>query len=137
MENNYDSPVQITDERDIVEVRRVVRSSAIETGFGVTDVTRIVTAASELARNIYRHADSGSLIINQLNSGSKTGIELIFEDKGPGIVNIGQAMEPGYTTGGGLGMGLPGTRRLMDEMHINSQIEKGTVVTIRKWLRRL
>lgn len=135
MEAKHDSLVQIADERDIVEVRRVVRSSAIEAGFGVTDVTRIVTAASELARNIYRHAYSGTLTISPLNSGATTGIELIFEDKGPGIVNIEQAMEPGFTTGGGLGMGLPGARRLMDEMNITSEVKKGTIVTIKKWLR--
>jgi serine/threonine-protein kinase RsbT len=135
MESKPDSLTQITDERDIVEVRRVVRSSAMESGFGVTDVTRIVTAASELARNIYRHAYSGTMTINLLNSGNSRGMELIFADKGPGIANIEQAMEPGFTTGGGLGMGLPGARRLMDEMNITSEVKKGTTVTIRKWLR--
>jgi serine/threonine-protein kinase RsbT len=99
-------------------------------------VTRIVTAASELTRNIYRYAKSGVMRWRVLNRGTDTGLELTFEDQGPGIPDVERAMEPGFTTGNGLGMGLPGSRRLMDELTIESTVGKGTTVVVRKWLRK-
>jgi serine/threonine-protein kinase RsbT len=129
-------PVAIESESDIVTVRKAARDAAEAIGFGITDVTRIVTATSELARNIFLYAGSGIMQWRRLNTGGAIGIELKFEDNGPGITNIEQAMEGGYSTSGGLGLGLAGTKRLVDEMEINSQVGKGTTVTVRKWLKR-
>lgn len=127
--------VLIQNESDIIAARKVVRLTAIALGFGLTDVTRIVTAASELARNVFRFVGSGLMRWRRLDAGDQVGIELIFEDRGPGIPDIAQAMQEGYTTGRGLGMGLPGAKRLMDEMAIQSTVGQGTTVTIRKWRR--
>ena len=126
--------VHINTELDIVQVRTTVREKAVEIGFSVTDVTRIVTAASELARNVYRFAGTGVMYYETRDEDGRRGIVLTFEDSGPGIENIGVAMEEGYTTGNGLGLGLPGTRRLMDEMEINSKVGTGTTVRVVKWL---
>ena len=123
----------INAEGDIVMVRKLVRNVASELGFGITDVTRIVTAASELSRNVYQYAGKGNMRWRALRDDHRAGIELCFEDQGPGIADIPQAMEAGYTTGGGLGLGLPGTKRLMDEMTLESHPGQGTNVTIRKW----
>jgi len=131
---SHNDKVDITSESDIVQVRTTVREKAIGIGFGITDVTRIVTAASELARNVYRFAESGVMYFEILDEGGKKGIELRFEDTGPGIGNIDLAMEEGYTTGNGLGLGLSGTRRLMDEMEIHSEVDKGTTIRVVKWL---
>jgi len=129
--------LSIRSEVDIVATRKAVREVAVGLGFGVTDVTRIVTAASELARNSFLYAGSGLMRWRVLNDPSKSAIELIFQDQGPGISDIQQAMQEGYTSSGGLGMGLPGTKRLMDEMEISSEPGKGTTVTVRKWHRKL
>ena len=131
---SHNDKVDITSESDIVQVRTTVRETAINIGFGVTDVTRIVTAASELARNIYRFAGTGVMYLKTLDNGGRKGIELIFEDSGPGIENIEVAIGEGYTTGNGLGLGLPGTQRLMDEMEIDSKVDTGTTVRVVKWL---
>jgi serine/threonine-protein kinase RsbT len=127
--------VSITVERDIMATRQAVRSTAGKLPFKITDVTRIVTAASELARNILLYAGSGTMRCSILEQGNHLGMELSFEDQGPGIPDVELAMQPGYTTGKGLGLGLPGAKRLMDEMEIESQVGKGTTVTVRKWLR--
>ena len=127
---------RIESENDIVSARGIVRNAAAALGFGLTDVTRIVTAASELTRNIYVHAKSGVMRWRSVNWGLNVGLELIFEDHGPGIPDLAKAMEAGYSTGHGLGMGLPGSKRLTDEMTISSEVGKGTTVVIRKWLRR-
>lgn len=128
--------VRIESESDIVLARRKVRELATTLGFQVTDVTRIITATSELARNVFIHAGTGSMHHRSLTADQKIGIELTFEDSGPGIADLEQAMQEGYSTAGGLGIGLPGTKRLMDEMEIESEAGKGTRVTIRKWLGR-
>jgi serine/threonine-protein kinase RsbT len=135
MTNDHAGQVCIASEDDIITVRRTVRDVARAMGFGVTDVTRIVTAASELTRNIYLYAGSGVMYWRALDSAGTAGIELTFEDHGPGIADMKQAMEPGYSTRGGLGLGLPGAKRLMDEMIIQSEVGKGTAVTVRKWRR--
>lgn len=128
--------ISIRSEGDIVASRKAVRDVAVNLGFGVTDVTRIVTAASELARNSFIYAGAGVMRWRILSNGCKSAIELVFEDGGPGISDIPLAMQEGYTSSGGLGMGLPGTRRLMDEMEIDSEPGKGTTVTVRKWCRK-
>jgi len=130
--------VPIRSESDIVEVRRKAREEAGRAGFGITDVTRIVTAASELARNVFLYAGSGVMKWRRLGSdGGDTGLELVFIDEGPGISDTEQAMQPGYSTSGGLGLGLPGARRLLDELEIESVPGGGTRVTGRKWLTRM
>lgn len=135
MKNKEKGSVEIKTSTDIVKVRREVREIATMLGFGITDIARIVTAASELARNIVQFANSGVMQWTILKRNKIIGIQLIFIDKGPGIPDIELAMKECYSTGNGLGMGLPGVRKLMDEMEINSKVGKGTKVTIRKWLR--
>lgn len=127
--------VKIDAEADIAVARRAVRDVALKIGFGATEVARIVTAASELGRNVYKYAHTGVMHWRVLESGSGAGIELRFEDNGPGIPDISDALREGFTTGGGLGMGLPGAKRLMDEMDIESRPGNGTKVVVRKWRR--
>lgn len=136
MSQVLDTAVAIRTEGDIVTVRKAVRNAAEALGFGITNITRIVTAASELARNIYLYAGSGTVECRRLDTSGNIGIELKFEDSGPGIANIEQVMQGGYSTSGGLGLGLAGAKRLMDEMEIKSEVDKGTTVTVRKWLKR-
>lgn len=133
MTNEPEGEVRISSEGDLVTARKIVRDAAVGMAFGVTDVTRIVTAASELTRNVFRYAGSGVMYWRKVNTGEHVGIELTFADSGPGIPDIEQAMEMGYTTSGGLGLGLPGAKRLMDEMEIESAVGKGTRVTVKKW----
>jgi len=135
LSQGLDRAVAIRSEEDIVAARKVARHAAEALGFGITDVTRIVTSTSALARNIFLYAGSGIMQWRRLEVGTG-GIELKFEDNGPGIADIKQAMEGGRSTRSGLGGGLLGVQRLMDEMDINSQVGKGTIVTIRKWLKR-
>jgi serine/threonine-protein kinase RsbT len=135
MKADLEGKAAIQAESDIVNARMIVRDVAGAMEFGVTDVTRVVTAASELARNIFRYAGTGAMHWRKINSGGHVGLELTFEDSGPGIPDIHQALEVGYTTGGGLGQGLPGVRRLMHEMQIESEVGKGTRVTVKRWLR--
>jgi serine/threonine-protein kinase RsbT len=123
----------VNSEMDIVQVRQIVRTWALELAFGLVDQTKVITAASELARNTLRHGGGGAMVIESLNDGPRRGLRLVFEDKGPGIPDVAQAMRDGYTTGGGLGMGLPGTKRLVNEFEITSRVGEGTRVTITKW----
>jgi len=125
--------VAIVEETDIVTVRQTVREAAGQIGLGVTDVTRVVTAASELARNGFKYGNGGSMTWKLLESEFAKGIELTFQDKGPGIPDIEQALQDGFSTGGGLGMGLPGAKKLMDEMSVDSSPQIGTRVVVRKW----
>ena len=127
--------LRIESEQDIVAVRKKVRDLCRDAGFGLTDVTRIVTAASELARNIFRYAKKGEMTWTILSDGRKKGIELVFDDQGPGIADVDAALGDGYTTSRSMGMGLPGTKRLMDDMVVDSRIGEGTTITIRKWTR--
>jgi serine/threonine-protein kinase RsbT len=135
----HDSPTEMTikTEGDIVLVRRAAREAANRAGFGPTDVTRIVTACSELARNIFKYAGEGTMRWRLIATGNRSGIELEFQDRGPGIADVNQAMEEGYTTGDGLGMGLPGAKRLVDEFDICSSLGQGTTITLKKWIRQL
>ena len=127
--------IPIAGEGDVVVARRAVRDVASRIGFGITDVTRIVTAASELARNVVKYAGRGVMAVQVLEEEAATAIELEFCDEGPGIPDVEQAMAEGYSTTGGLGMGLPGAKRLMDEMKIQSTVGQGTLVVVRKWRR--
>lgn len=135
MNQTTEGIVEIKVESDIVAVRQAVREVSTALGFGATDTTRIVTAASELARNVFKYAGGGQMTWREVHRSSGHGIELRFEDKGPGIENIDQALTEGYTTGGGLGMGLPGAKKLMDELELVSKPGEGTTVTVKKWQR--
>jgi serine/threonine-protein kinase RsbT len=128
----------IIEVQDIVRVRVRARELAKLLGFGLVDQTRIATAVSELARNVVRYATEGrgDVYIRALcDQVGRAGLEIVVADHGPGIADLDQALRAGFTSGPGLGMGLPGTRRLMDEMAITSELGRGTVVTIRKWRR--
>lgn len=127
--------VIIKTERDIVAARRTVRERAADLGFSETDVTRIVTAASELARNIYKYAGEGLMRWRVVQGNSRRGIELQFVDHGPGMADISTALQDGYSSSGGMGMGLPGAKRLMDHMEIESAVGQGTRITLKKWLK--
>lgn len=124
--------VPINSDSDIVTARQQGRTMALEAGFGDTDLTVISTAISEVARNIVEHALSGEIIL-KIEHGSRTGLVIIARDDGPGIPDIALAMQDGYSTGKGLGLGLPGTKRLMDEFEIVSDPEIGTTVVMKKW----
>src|SRR3569833_1071008 len=115
---------------DVVTVRTTVRKAAAELRFGIVDQTKIVTAASEIARNTIDYGQGGNLCIEVLNYGSKKGLRLVFADRGPGIRDIEQALTDGFTSGTGMGLGLGGTRRLMDEFKIASKLNEGTTVSL-------
>lgn len=125
--------IEINEEGDIVRARRAGRELAMQLGFGVVDQSRIATAISELARNILNYAQRGEVQIRALDE--RGGIEIVAQDAGPGIADVERAMQDGYTSGRGLGIGLPGTKRLVDEMELQSAVGAGTTVTIRKWTR--
>ncbi|AOH53012.1 anti-sigma regulatory factor [Peribacillus muralis] len=131
----FQSCVKIINEWDIVAARQLGRNVAKELGFGTVDQARITTAISELARNIYLYAGQGSVSIEKLNKNGKSGLKIIAEDQGPGIEDIRRVMEDGYTTSGGLGAGLPGAKRLMDDFDIESIPGEGTTIIATKWLR--
>jgi serine/threonine-protein kinase RsbT len=123
----------LTNTEHIVIVRQAVRQRAVQIGFSLVDQTKIVTAASELARNTIQHGGGGQAIIEIVSDGSRRGLRLVFEDQGPGIANIELAMRDGYSTGGGLGLGLSGAKRLSNEFSISSTVGVGTRVVITRW----
>jgi serine/threonine-protein kinase RsbT len=125
--------VDVRSSDDVVVVRQKVRDWAVTLGFRLVDQTRLVTAASELARNTLQYGGGGTATIEALSNGVRRGLRLTFEDKGPGIPDIGLALTDGYTTGGGLGLGLSGTRRLCSEFEIVSRVGEGTRVTVARW----
>jgi serine/threonine-protein kinase RsbT len=118
---------------DVVAIRQAVRQRAIEIGFNLVDQTKIVTAASELARNTVQHGGGGHVSIDAIEVLGRRGIRLTFEDEGPGIADVELAMKDGFTTAGGLGLGLSGARRLSNDFHIESAPGRGTRVTITRW----
>ena len=128
------STIDIITEWDIVAARQIGRNVAKEIGFGTVDQARITTAISELARNIYLYAHAGEIVIEAIEEEDKKGIAITATDKGPGIDNVRMVMEDGFSTMGGLGAGLPGVRRLMDHIDIQSLIGQGTIVKVEKWL---
>jgi serine/threonine-protein kinase RsbT len=124
-------PVETSE--DVVTARQAVRQRAIQIGFNLVDQTKIVTAASELARNTLHYGGGGTLRIEEVQQGPRRGLRLVFEDNGPGIPDIELAMKDGYTTGNGLGLGLSGAKRLSNEFSIESRPGQGTRVTIVRW----
>lgn len=124
--------VPLVSEGDVVTVRRRVREVAAQLGFSLVDQTKVVTAASELARNTLIHGLGGAMELNLLN-GPRTGLRLTFEDKGPGIPDIPLALRDGFTTGSGLGLGLGGAKRLVNEFEIISRVGEGTKITVTRW----
>jgi serine/threonine-protein kinase RsbT len=125
--------LDVRSDEDVVRVRQITRRWAVGLGFSLVDQTKIVTAASELARNTLIHGGGGSTRIEELREGSRHGLRLTFEDKGPGIADVPQALRDGYTTGSGLGLGLGGARRLSSEFDITSAAGQGTSVRITRW----
>lgn len=127
--------VSISSPSDILVARQNGRALAREVGFSSpTDLTLIATAISELARNIVLYAKQGEVVLNTIQQNGKCGIAIVAKDEGPGITNVSQAMQGGYSTSGGLGLGLPGVQRLMDQFEIVSNVGKGTTVTAIKWV---
>jgi serine/threonine-protein kinase RsbT len=127
--------VSINSGADILTARLEGRQLASEAGFNNSDLTVIATAISEVARNIVQYARKGEIILGVVQDGNKRGLRVEARDDGPGIPNIELAMQDGYSTGGGLGLGLPGTRRLMDELQVDSKVGRGTTVVATKWIR--
>jgi serine/threonine-protein kinase RsbT len=124
-------PVRSSD--DVVRVRQVVRGWAVELGFSLVDQTKVVTAASELARNTVNHGGGGTARVEACADGARRGLRVVFEDKGPGIPDVKRALEDGFTTGGGLGLGLGGARRLSNDFSIDSRVGEGTRVVMTRW----
>ena len=124
---------QLRSSVDVVVARRGVRDWARDLGLSVLDLTKVVTAASELARNAVVHGGGGIMHLQVVRAGAREGLRVIFKDQGPGISEIERAMRDGYTTGGGLGIGLPGARRLVNEFDVSSTPSEGTCVTIVRW----
>ena len=118
---------------DVVRVRQAVRARAVAAGFSLVDQTKIVTAASEIARNTVDYGGGGTLLIEILREGAHRGLRLTFADRGPGISDIALAMTDGYTSSGGLGLGLSGAKRLSNEFDIKSSPGEGTIVTLARW----
>lgn len=121
---------------DIVRLRQALRDATVSIGFSLVDQTKVITAASELGRNTVRYGGGGQVLLQRLSDGIRHGIKLTFSDAGPGIPDIRLAMTDGYTTGGGLGLGLSGAKRLCDEFEIDSTVGKGTTVSVAKWKLR-
>ena len=123
----------LRNEEDVVRVRQLAREWAVDLGFSLVDQTKIVTAASELARNTIVHGGGGGVTVEALNDGIRRGLRLLFVDEGPGIPDVAQALKDGYTTGTGLGLGLGGARRLMGDFSVASEVGQGTRVTVTRW----
>jgi serine/threonine-protein kinase RsbT len=125
--------VRIDSDRSILEARQRGRALAEESGFGIPDLAMIATAISELARNTLRYAQSGDVLIRTCEQDGRRGVMIVASDQGPGIGDVALALQDGYSTSGGLGLGLPGVKRLMDEFEIISESGRGTTVTAIKW----
>lgn len=125
--------ITIGSDLDVVTARSASREIARSVGFSAVDQARIATAVGELARNIFTYAKTGQVTLREVERGGAKGIEIVCEDNGPGIEHIDLAMQDGYSTSGGMGMGIPGAKRLMSEFDIRSKVGAGTTVTCRKW----
>lgn len=123
----------IVKEQDVVLFRNRVKEYAVKIGMGLVNQTKLITAASELVRNMIKYASGGSVLIEVITQGRENGIRLTFRDQGPGIANVQQAMKDGFSTGKSLGLGLPGAKRLVSEFDIKSIVGEGTTVSIIKW----
>jgi serine/threonine-protein kinase RsbT len=128
-----DETLAITSADDVVRVRQLVRARALEVGFSLVDQTKIITAASEIARNTLDYGGGGTARVELVRNGVRRGVRLVFADKGPGIADMSLAMTDGYTTGAGLGLGLTGAKRLCNEFDIVSKPGEGTTVTLARW----
>jgi serine/threonine-protein kinase RsbT len=128
-----DIPIAIASDKDILEARQRGRALALELGFSVGEAALIATAISELARNIVTYAGHGTVTLRQTSAGGRVDLTIIATDHGPGIADVALALRDGYSSSGGLGLGLPGVRRLMDEFEIASELGRGTMITVRKW----
>jgi serine/threonine-protein kinase RsbT len=126
--------IRIASDLDLVAARQAGRQLAQELGFSSTDQTLIATAISEVARNIVQHAREGEVIVGRIREPGRRGVLVVAQDAGPGIPDVELALTEGYTTGGGLGLGLPGARRLMEEFELSSEVGKGTTVVMKKWV---
>ena len=133
MKSAKQETVPIASSSDVVLARQKVRQWAIEMKFTLVDQTKLVTAASELARNALEHGKGGQMVIEQVENSIKNGLKLVFEDRGPGISDVDTALRDGFTTGGGMGLGLGGSKRLVNDFQIESEPGKGTRVTVVRW----
>lgn len=124
----------VRNDADIVSARQAGRALAAALGFTDSDAVLIATAISEIARNMIEYAHGGEVTVSPVREDGRSGILIIAKDDGPGIADVSLAMKDGYTTGGGLGLGLPGAKRIMDEFEIHSALGRGTIVTMRKWV---
>lgn len=131
VESSETMPVQTAD--DVVRVRQAVRARAVSAGFSLVDQTKIITAASEIARNTVDYGGGGTLLCEILREGARRGLRLTFTDQGPGIPDIALALTDGYTSGGGLGLGLSGAKRLSNEFDVKSKPGEGTTVILARW----
>ena len=123
----------VREESHILLVRQLVSARGTELGFSVLDQTKLMTAASELARNTLIHGGGGTMLLETIEKDERRGIRLTFDDKGPGIADLDQAMTDGFTTKGGMGLGLPGSKRLVNEFEVVSRVGEGTRVTVTRW----
>ena len=130
-----DDRLEIRSSNDVVMVRQAVRTWSVEAGFSLVDQTKMVTAASELARNTLVHGGSGNAVVETVEKAGRRGVRAAFVDAGPGIPDLDLAMTAGWTSGGGLGLGLSGAKRLVDEFDIDTEVGRGTSVTVVKWAR--
>jgi len=127
--------IEVTSDQDVVRVRQLVRTLAVSVKLSLVDQTKLVTAASELARNTLVYGGGGTVEVDRVENGRRPGIRIVFADHGPGIADVDLALTDGYTTGGGLGLGLSGARRLVDEFDIDTAVGQGTSITVTKWCR--
>lgn len=125
--------MRIAKDQDVVPFRNRVKEVSVKIKMGLVNQTKLITAASELVRNMLKYASGGEILIEVVSRGRENGVRLTFTDKGPGIVDLSLAMQDGYSTGKSLGLGLPGTKRLVSDFDIKSEVGKGTTVTIIKW----
>jgi serine/threonine-protein kinase RsbT len=127
--------LEVTSDQDVVRVRQLIRTIAVAVKLSLVDQTKLVTAASELARNTLVYGGGGTVEVDRVENGRRGGIRIVFADQGPGIADVDLALTDGYTTGGGLGLGLSGARRLVDEFDIKTAVGQGTSITVTKWCR--
>ncbi|SNY67781.1 anti-sigma regulatory factor [Paractinoplanes atraurantiacus] len=133
--NQQGELIQVNSDQDVVRVRQLVRTVAVAVKLSLVDQTKLVTAASELARNTLVYGGGGTVEVTTVDNGRRPGIRIVFADQGPGIVDLDLAFTDGYTTGSGLGLGLSGARRLVDEFDIVTAPGAGTSITVTKWCR--
>jgi serine/threonine-protein kinase RsbT len=133
--NDRDERVEVRSDQDVVRVRQLVRTVAVAARLSLVDQTKIVTAASELARNTLVYGGGGTVEVARVDNGRRQGIKIVFTDRGPGIADLELAFTDGYTTGTGLGLGLSGARRLVDDFDIDTAVGHGTSITVTKWCR--